>query len=401
MHKTDIAIVGGGLAGSLASAMLGRAGIDCALIDPHDTYPNDFRCEKLDGPQVAILRKTGLADAVLRQATFDGACWVARRGRVIDKRPSDQQGIFYTRLVNTIRGEIPSAVPFIKATARTISAGADCQTVTLAGGDTVEARLVVLANGLSVSLCDSLSLKRDVISPCHSVSIGFNIEPRGRQTFDFPALTYYAERPSDKTALITFFPIGAAMRANLFVYRDFSDPWLKQMRDDPQATLLALMPGLRPLLGDFAVEGRIQIRPIDLYVTSAHRRAGVVLVGDAFATSCPAAGTGARKVLNDIERLCNHHVPQWLETPGMAEAKIAAFYDDPVKRECDAFSAAKAVQLKASSLDASLAGQAHRLAKFALQAGRGGLRAMLSGSESIEPAAAPRGIDANALAEPL
>ena len=61
-----------------------------------------------------------------------------------------------------------------------------------------------------------------------------------------------------------------------------------------------------------------------------------MLVGDAFATSCPAAGTGARKVLVDVERLCNVHIPRWLATPGMGEAKIAAFYDDPVKQACDA-----------------------------------------------------------------
>ena len=48
-RQTDVAIVGGGLAGSMAAAMLGRAGIDAVLIDPHAVYPEDFRCEKLDG----------------------------------------------------------------------------------------------------------------------------------------------------------------------------------------------------------------------------------------------------------------------------------------------------------------------------------------------------------------
>jgi 2-polyprenyl-6-methoxyphenol hydroxylase-like FAD-dependent oxidoreductase len=45
MRITDVAIVGGGLAGSLAAAMLGRASIDAALVDPHEHYPPDFRCE--------------------------------------------------------------------------------------------------------------------------------------------------------------------------------------------------------------------------------------------------------------------------------------------------------------------------------------------------------------------
>ena len=47
MKYTDIAIIGGGLAGSTAAAMLGRAGIAAILVDPHAVYPPDFRIEKL------------------------------------------------------------------------------------------------------------------------------------------------------------------------------------------------------------------------------------------------------------------------------------------------------------------------------------------------------------------
>ena len=373
-RKTDIAIVGGGLAGSLAAAMLGRAGLDCVLIDPHEAYPDDFRCEKLDGSQLEIMQKTGLAEAITRAATPDRTCWVARLGRVVEKRPGDQLGIFYGPLVNTIRGEIPRRVPFIRAKAQAVAARAERQLVTLAGGGQINARLVVLANGLSVSLRDSLALTREIVSPCHSVTVGFTIKPRGQSAFAFSALTYYAERPGDRAALVTFFPIGAGMRANLFVYRQSDDPLLRRMRKEPQSALFELMPNLRPILGDFAVEDKVQIRPIDLYVTRGHRQAGVVLVGDAFATSCPAAGTGARKVLTDVERLCNLHIPRWIATPGMDEAKIAAFYDDPVKQACDTFSANKALRLKAMSLDDTFSGALRRRSKFVLQAARGALR---------------------------
>ncbi len=100
------------------------------------------------------------------------------------------------------------------------------------------------------------------------------------------------------------------------------------------------MPGLRKLTGDFEVTDFVKIRPVDLYVTTGHRQAGIVLVGDAFATSCPAAGTGCNKVFTDVERLCNVHIPRWLATRGMGEDKIAAFYDDAVKTACDAAFAA-------------------------------------------------------------
>src|SRR5689334_14874464 len=125
MQQVDVAIVGGGLAGSLAAAMLGRAGIDALLIDPHAAYPADFRCEKLDGPQVAILHRTGLADVVLPATTLDGETWVARCGRLVDKRRGDQYGIRYEALVNTVRGAIPQTAPTLLAKAVAIAPDAD------------------------------------------------------------------------------------------------------------------------------------------------------------------------------------------------------------------------------------------------------------------------------------
>ena len=59
----------------------------------------------------------------------------------------------------------------------------------------------------------------------------------------------------------------------------------------------------------------------------------------------------------------------------MNEAKVASFYDDPVKRACDAFSAEKAFRLKAVSLDTTVVAGLRRRAKFVLQAARGTLRA--------------------------
>src|SRR5262245_56189105 len=107
MRTTDIAIVGGGLAGSMAAAMLQRAGRDFVIVDPDRVYPWDFRCEKLDASQVAVLRKAGLADAVLPSATLFDQLWIARLGRFIQKRANDQFGIFYDALVNRFRAEIP------------------------------------------------------------------------------------------------------------------------------------------------------------------------------------------------------------------------------------------------------------------------------------------------------
>ena len=374
MRNTEVVIVGGGLAGSLVAAMLGNVDIDVVLVDPHPVYPEDFRCEKLDGPQVEILRKTGVADAVLRATTPDGEAWVARFGRVVDKRPSDQRGISYTPLVNTVRSQIPPNVTQIFSKATALATSAERQRVTLSNGEEISARLIVLANGLNVGLRDMLNLSRELLSECHSICIGFDVKPTERRQFLFPALTYYAERISDRAALLTLFPIGATMRANLFVYRAANDPWLRRFSATPQETLLTLMPGLRKLMGDFEIVSPIKIRPVDLYATRNYRRDGIVLIGDAFATSCPAAGTGARKALTDVERLCNGHVRRWLATPGMGAEKIAAFYDDPVKQACDKFSLDKAYALRSFSIHPGLRWRIHRWAKFLAQYGVGALR---------------------------
>jgi 2-polyprenyl-6-methoxyphenol hydroxylase-like FAD-dependent oxidoreductase len=374
MRYTDIAIVGGGLAGSTAAAMLGRAGIPAILIDPHPVYPPDLRCEKLDGGQVDILRKTGLAEAVLRAATHDGRVWIARFGYLLDKKPSDQHGILYDTLVNTTRAEISSAVQTIHAKATAISTSAERQKIVLSNGDEISARLAVLANGLNVGLRHSLGIERRVISACHSITIGFDFTPVGRPTFDFPALTYYPERSRHRMAYLTLFPIGNVMRANLMVYRGMDDPWFRQLRQAPEQTLLAMMPGLRRIAGKFKITGQIKIRPADLYESSGHLQPGLVLAGDAFATSCPAAGTGTGKVFTDVERLCNHYIPHWLSTDGMDADKIAAFYDDPVKRACDAASIAKAYHLRSLSTDNGASWQARRWARFIARSAEGLVR---------------------------
>jgi len=374
MLQPDVAIVGGGLAGSLTAAMLGRAGTSAVLIDPHTAYPPDFRCEKIDGSQLRILRKTGLADAVLRSATHDGGVWIARLSHLVDKRPGDQHGILYDNLVNTIRGEIPRDVRFIHAKVTAITTSAQHQRLTLSTGEEVQARLVVMATGLNIALRHKLGIGREDVSKCHSIMLGFDVEPVGRAAFDFPALTYYGERASDQTAYITLFPIGGAMRANLCVYREMDDPWLREFKAAPTETLRALMPGLAKLAGEFAVSGLVRVRPADLYVTKGHRQAGVVMVGDAFATSCPAAGTGTSKVFTDVERLCNVHIPRWLASDGMGADKIAAFYDDPVKQACDAHSATKAFHLRSLTIEPGLTWQAQRLVQFVGRLGVGMLR---------------------------
>jgi 2-polyprenyl-6-methoxyphenol hydroxylase-like FAD-dependent oxidoreductase len=140
--------VGGGLAGSTAAAMLGRAGIATVLIDPHETYPFDFRVEKLSGDaQLERFFRTGIADSVLRSATHDGENWIARFGDLLDKRPSCQFGISYENLIGAIRAEIPDPAALVYAKVTDIAASRERQRLTLSNGETISARLAVHRSG--------------------------------------------------------------------------------------------------------------------------------------------------------------------------------------------------------------------------------------------------------------
>jgi hypothetical protein len=110
-----------------------------------------------------------------------------------------------------------------------------------------------------------------------------------------------------------------------------------------------------------------------------------VLVGDAFSTSCPAAGTGTTKVFTDVERLCNSYIPRWLSTEGMGAQKIAGFYNDPEKTACEARSLAKAHHLRSLSIENGLRWRAERWARFVVRLSQGMSRSIRErrGSGSI------------------
>jgi 2-polyprenyl-6-methoxyphenol hydroxylase-like FAD-dependent oxidoreductase len=373
MKSCDIAIAGAGLAGSTAAAMLGKAGYSVALIDPHDSYPAEFRCEKLDASQVELLRKTGLAEPVLRNATLDGMVTIARLGRFFETKSSARYGIIYDTLVNAIRAQIPTAVSQVRAKVTGIANSADRQILMLSNGEELSARLVVMANGLQPGLAQSLGIERRIVSRCHTMAIGFDLRPTQRSGLGFKALSYYPEKTSDGVAYMSIFPVGETMRVNLFTYWQARDERLTSLREQPEQTLSSLWPRLESVTGPFVAEN-LRIRPIDLYVTQGYEQPGVVLVGDAFATACPAVGVGANKVLTDVERLCHVYIPRWLASPGMGTEKIAGFYADPIKRVCDESSAIRAFHLRSLSTDEGLAWRARRWARFGVQVGASALR---------------------------
>ena len=331
----DIAIVGAGLSGTIAATVLGRAGYRVVLIDRHEAFPPEFRVEKIGGDQVEKFRRLGLLDAVAEAAMRFDEIVNIRRGRLLDRTRATHYGILYDELVRAMRAELPSSVRLVFGQVGDLATGPERQQVTIGKQGVVSARLVVLATGMGDVLRSRLGIEREVIHARQSLTFGFNLQPVGAPAFARPALTHYGERPADGIDYLNIFPAGGTTRANLFTFREHTDPWVRAFRQAPRRVLAETLPGLLDALGDFEITDRVQMWLQDLAVARGVERDGVVLIGDAFQTSCPAAGTGVSRLLTDIERLCLVHIPQWLASPGMSAEKIARFYADPQKRAMD------------------------------------------------------------------
>lgn len=364
IQSVDIAIIGGGLSGSVAATVLGRAGYKVVLIDNHASYPNLFKAEKLEPDQIALLRKMSLLDCMLPLSVPIAEVTNGRHGRILDRTPVGQYGILYHDMVNTVRSRIPAVVDFRIGRVADLEAGASHQRVLLADGHCIQSRLLIVASGVGGVLRQKLGIGRHVLRESHSVACGFTIAPEPGHRIDFTALTYYSERLSDRIDYLSLFPVTDGLRANLFTYRDPHDPWLKQLAQSPREELRALMPGLTKFLGNFTVPSKVQLRPIDLERAEDYRRPGVVLVGDVFQVSCPATGTGVSKLLTDVDVLCNTHVPRWLDSPGMGTEKIDQFYDDPRKQACDAQALHWAEYRRSVATETGLGWELHRRRVF-------------------------------------
>jgi 2-polyprenyl-6-methoxyphenol hydroxylase-like FAD-dependent oxidoreductase len=363
-EASDVTIVGAGLAGAAAAAVLARAGHRIALVDPDPVCPPAFKAEKLEPDQAELLERLGLLQGILPHTAPIHAIRLGYRGHALATQAIEQHGILYQDLVNAVRRQVPTSVATRKARAVELVTGAELQTVILDSGERITSRLLVVACGTGGRLHRALGIEKRILREAHSLCSGFDIASEDGKPFPFAAVTYYAERLATRIDYATLFAAPGRMRLNLFSYREPRDPWVRALSDAPHAELERALPGLTRVIGSWCVTSRVEHRVIDLYVAEKPARDGVVLIGDAFQSVCPATGTGLSKVLTDVWRLCEAHVPAWLTTPGMGVDKIAAYYGDPAKTSMDRGSLEAAEYRRRFGTDDSLRWRVHRARCF-------------------------------------
>lgn len=387
----DVAIVGAGLSGVALAAVLGRTNIRVGLFDPHPAPVSAFKAEKIEPDQAGALRRLGLLAGLQPEASRIRAVLTGRGGRILCVTPIEQYGISYPALVGAIARQIPPRVERVYARVEHLELSDDAQSLVLGDGRRRRARLAVLASGTAKAIAEGVGLVRRVVSKDHSFNLGFDVAPAGpggppsrgqSHALRFDSVTYYADSGASRFDYLTLFPIPGRLRANLFTYHGARDAWVRAFMRDPTTELEILAPGLASLLGRTAaspqpvgltVTSRVETGAVDLYVSDPPGRPGFVPVGDAGQNVCPTTGTGLTKVLADVEVLAGL-IPGWLATPGMSAAKLAAFFEHPLKRSVDGRSLAGALYLKRLILDESWTWKFRRAKNFALMRARGVLR---------------------------
>jgi len=385
-----IAIIGAGLSGSLAAVVLARAGHHVTLIDKHPVYPKQFRVEKIAGRQIDLMRRLGILDAIAKEATPFRDIINVRAGSIVDRSQDQHFGILYEDIVRIVRAQLPASVDSITDEVTDVHTSPQIQQVSLSSGGSISADLIILATGMADSLRHKLGIGRRIVAEKQSISFGFTLAPRMERAPAFRALTYYGAGVSNRIDYLSLFPIGSFLRANLFTFLDHEDPWIREFRREPAATLFNSLPGLADFVGEIEPIDRVQNWVMDLSVAENVDQNGVVLIGDAFQTSCPAAGTGVTRLLTDIDRLCNVLIPQWLNTPGMGKEKIRNFYSDPIKQALDAEAIRMAHYRRSLTVDRSLRWDFHRRQHFARRRIAGWLN-RASASLSVMPTRANAG----------
>ena len=270
------------------------------------TVPPEFRVEKIGGAQLDLLRRFGLLPALAKNATYFDDVINLRCGRVVDRTRTPHYGILYQDLVAAMRRELPRSVRFVVDRVTDLATSDNVQTITTNEHGAITSRQLVLASGMSDLLRSRLGIEREVLREKQSLTFGFDLALVGESRRPFSSLTYYGEKPADGIDYITIFPTANGLRANLFTFLDHRDPWVKAIRTTPTETLTAALPGLGKAVGAFEVTSKVQNWIMDIGVARNVRQAGVVLIGDAYQTSCPAAGTGVSRLLTDIDRLAAH-----------------------------------------------------------------------------------------------
>lgn len=335
--QTDIAIIGAGFSGLSTAYAFAKSGLNITLIDKRASCPNLFRAEKIEADQAALMREFGMLDYRAPVSPVIGETLNYKDGDTTPCDTIEQYGITYGDTVNSLSRHLPSHINRLQKLVSKIDNSVTKQILSFEDGTTLEAKVVVIATGGTAQLTKALGISRLYDHELRSLSFGFDIARKDGQPFDFSGrkgFNYFINSHATNVHYITIFPIDVRMRVNLFTNLFARDELAKQLRTNTIATLAQVFPDIYRQIGEIDLASEVQVMATKFYVLNEAAQPGIVIIGDECQGVNPVTGTGLSKILNDVKAL-TLHLPRWIDAGRADKQDIAAYYNDPIKKQSD------------------------------------------------------------------
>lgn len=303
MNKVDIAVVGEGLAGSIAALALARAGRKVALVAPV-TERSDHRTTALMDQSIRFIDSLGIWEPLQEEAAPLSVMQILDGTKRLFRAPPAQfraadlslyafgYNIPNAKLLATLRDAL-SAEPNLQridASAEQITPSADLVSINLSSGETLEADLVIGADGRNSSVREAagISTRRWAYSQT-AVVLNFTHErPHGNTSTEFHT----------ETGPFTQVPLPGNRSSLVWVVKPAEAERLLQLDTDSLSREVEAR--MQSMLGKVSVEPGAEAWPLSSLMANRFGKGRIALIGEAGHAFPPIGAQGLNLSLRDI-----------------------------------------------------------------------------------------------------
>jgi 2-octaprenyl-6-methoxyphenol hydroxylase len=304
MNTYEIAVVGGGLAGSIAALAFARQGFSVAFIAPKETR-TDSRTTALMADSIRLLSDFGLwekvephAEALQVMQIIDGTNRLLRAPTVAFRASEIGLEAFGYNIVNapflTVLEEAIAAEPNIAAlgaTVETVHLADRDATLDLSTGETIGAGLVVGADGRMSKVRHSAGIEvRSATYPQTALVLNF--------AHDLPHANISTEFHTE-TGPFTIVPLAEHRSSLVWVVKPEQSRDLVDMTDE--ALNRRIEERMGSMLGKVRIETRPQAWPLTAQTARLFGKGAVALIGEAAHVFPPIGAQGLNLSLRDVQ----------------------------------------------------------------------------------------------------